>query len=913
MVERTRELNELADLLAPSRTGGGRFAAVSGPRGCGRSALLETASETARASGLEVVAVRASVASGGESCVDLVGAVRAFVGRATGVVPGVDIAELTERLIAVVRSTPVLLVVDDAHLASPESLALLCELSHRAKDAPIGVLLSHLPSYALVSCDVDQAVLRSSGSTWQQLEVGPLSVWGVAELAAARLGREPTQRFVQEVFEVTGGNPLLTRAILEDTVMALARDAEDPVFGSRFNRTVLAYFDPHRCAAMTEVASAVAVLGPRLSLLKRLSRMVDLELGVVHRVLDGVAASGVFGRGLTLHSRISDVLLRSTRFEEARRLNLRAAEVLHDDGMPAEVVAEHLLASGEAPQPWGVRVLRDGAEQAALRHHHRHAAALLELALQAGADEETATEIRARLADLAWRTDPVTVADRLGTLTDAARRGGLGPLWIARLARWLTWLGDADAAEEMLGLVRERPGLDARTRIEVGVSDFWIRHVFPGVSPDAGEGEQELRPEFFAGDFAWLPSASRLPLLLATGKHAAMVPRAQEILQRVRPSTTDLEAAQAAVFSLLAAEHCEPVAPRFAGVGSDSAAADVPPQWSAMVAAAHAVSSLWQGRPADVVRSADQALDLLDVTRWGVMAGLPLGLRLLAMTEQARHREVDEVMSRTASHAFARSPYGLVYLRARGRHHAATGRHEAAMAEFRTCGEILASWRMELPGLLPWRLDLAEVLLRLDRHQQARPLIDEHLDLLGTADTRSRGIALRLLARTVPLAQRAAALRKSANILEKCGDPLELARTLGVLSRTYRTADNLPAARRVLGRAEILARSCGGDLAMTEDVIFDEPAPAEPAGHAAVRPARRGIGRHQPVRRHAVDPALTSAQERVAELAAEGYTNREIAGVLCVTVSTVEQHLTSVYRKFNIRRRSELAEQLTTS
>jgi len=59
-----------------------------------------------------------------------------------------------------------------------------------------------------------------------------------------------------------------------------------------------------------------------------------------------------------------------------------------------------------------------------------------------------------------------------------------------------------------------------------------------------------------------------------------------------------------------------------------------------------------------------------------------------------------------------------------------------------------------------------------------------------------------------------------------------------------------------------------------------------------------------------IDPAdidaLSEAEQRVATLAADGLTNREIAGKLYITVSTVEQHLTRVYRKLHVNRRSEL-------
>lgn len=55
-----------------------------------------------------------------------------------------------------------------------------------------------------------------------------------------------------------------------------------------------------------------------------------------------------------------------------------------------------------------------------------------------------------------------------------------------------------------------------------------------------------------------------------------------------------------------------------------------------------------------------------------------------------------------------------------------------------------------------------------------------------------------------------------------------------------------------------------------------------------------------------LDTKLSDSERRVATLAASGYTNREISLKLHITVSTVEQHLTRVYRKLNITRRQDL-------
>jgi DNA-binding NarL/FixJ family response regulator len=53
--------------------------------------------------------------------------------------------------------------------------------------------------------------------------------------------------------------------------------------------------------------------------------------------------------------------------------------------------------------------------------------------------------------------------------------------------------------------------------------------------------------------------------------------------------------------------------------------------------------------------------------------------------------------------------------------------------------------------------------------------------------------------------------------------------------------------------------------------------------------------------------ALTPSESRVAELAAEGRTNREIAAELYVTVATVETHLRHAFQKLNVTARTQLS------
>jgi DNA-binding CsgD family transcriptional regulator len=72
--------------------------------------------------------------------------------------------------------------------------------------------------------------------------------------------------------------------------------------------------------------------------------------------------------------------------------------------------------------------------------------------------------------------------------------------------------------------------------------------------------------------------------------------------------------------------------------------------------------------------------------------------------------------------------------------------------------------------------------------------------------------------------------------------------------------------------------------------------------HAGAKPRRDAItGRD----------ALTPAELRVARLAAQGITNREIAQALFITTKTAKAHLNRVYRKLEITRRGQLADALT--
>jgi DNA-binding NarL/FixJ family response regulator len=119
---------------------------------------------------------------------------------------------------------------------------------------------------------------------------------------------------------------------------------------------------------------------------------------------------------------------------------------------------------------------------------------------------------------------------------------------------------------------------------------------------------------------------------------------------------------------------------------------------------------------------------------------------------------------------------------------------------------------------------------------------------------------------------------------------LERARSLAALGVALRDGGQPVAARDPLRDALDLAHRCGAP-ALAEEILAELRA----AGARPRRLATTGAG------------ALTRSERRVAELAAAGRQNKQIAAELFVTLDTVEYHLRNTYRKLGITSRTRLA------
>jgi DNA-binding CsgD family transcriptional regulator len=225
---------------------------------------------------------------------------------------------------------------------------------------------------------------------------------------------------------------------------------------------------------------------------------------------------------------------------------------------------------------------------------------------------------------------------------------------------------------------------------------------------------------------------------------------------------------------------------------------------------------------------------------------------------------------------------------------AAAGNHEAAIEELRGCALDYPAFGGENPAMLPWRSSAALSLAELGRHDEARSLAAEELrraQLFGAP--RAIGIALRAQALVGPPAERSRGLEAALAVLAPSPARLEHARVLVDLGATLRAAGQRTAAREPLLEGLALAARCGARA-------LERRARAELAA----------IGVRPRTTEHAGADSLTPSERRVADLAAAGDTNREIAQTLIVTEKTVETHLGRAFRKLDISSRRQLPEVL---
>ncbi|MGW4797599.1 AAA family ATPase [Nonomuraea sp. NPDC004297] len=909
LIERQEEMACLESLVASAILGKGRDALISGPAGMGKSALLRALSEQA----IELGAL-AVTATGSRTEQDLqFGVLRQLIRDAPlveeererserlldeGVLAATAAHADAERLLdpQVVHALvtvlldlseryPLVVAVDDVDHADRSSLLCLAYLARRVRNARI---------VALFALDDTQSAHRHFETDLlplphcRFLRLAPLSPKGVAALVAGRVGLSAAERFAKEWHSISGGNPLLAGELVADYRQRLRAGAEpprEPAVGDRFVRAVEACVRRSHPRTV-RVAQGLAILGEA----DGIAEMLELPAADVSREVLTIEAMGLLTSGRYRHEAVRSAVLAGMDLPERRELYRRAAELAYTRGVTPCVVADRLLQASKVEAAWVVPTLEEAALVALRKGEVESAVAYLKLAWRECTDELQRSKLMTMLVRAEWRINPAAPAGHLDELAEALQKGSLRGSDAVVLARALLWHGRFDDARDVLEqLDQETPASDQTTLAELVVAQLWLRVTCP---PLAGYVANPPREQILAGMVSVavnrrLESTLALAEVLTRGPCERSLDGVERILEGARLDEMSLDVVENSLLALTYAGRCERAAP-LCDLFGDEAEARRAPSRRARLAAIRAEIAIRQGDMPAAERHARIALDTIPMSSWGVAIGGPLANLIIALTAMGRYDAVREPLDRPVADPMFQTRYGLHYLYARGRYHLATESFPAALHDFLRCGELATAWGLNNPALTPWQADAAEACLRMGQVEEAKELIKGHLDACGPGSYRGQGMGLRLKAAVTEPARRPAVLRQAVEYLQLAGDRYELARALFDLVEAYESLEEYRRARTVAGRAQAAAAECGAApmlsaLATAADVdAAPSPLPGELIG------------------------VLSVGERRVAALAAAGYSNREIAAKLYITVSTVEQHLTHTYRKLNISRRADL-------
>jgi DNA-binding CsgD family transcriptional regulator len=922
LVERDHQLLALDKLMTAAIAGHGRIVAVRGAVGTGKTALLRASVRSAKERGALVLkssgsrleqplsfgvlgqlfqsATLPAELSDGVSKLLHDGAVMSLI-NALGTPVAEEVTahmlhDLCRALLAAATQRPLAIVVDDAHYADALSVRCLSYVATRIERSPM--LLVYSESEVPASGPAFPAGLAGR-EIWHRIDLAPLSQNGtrraLAELSPALpVGADAVAH------RLTGGNPVLLHALAEDGRLATVATDTTPATNTAMRR-----FLARLSLAERTVAHRLAVLGPDAPT-GLLGRLVGTDSDTVAVACRTLTAAGVLADGWFRDPALAMTALAELPLSERASLRVCAAALLRDVNAAPVAVARQLVAAADLHDgmhgcvpAWAVPALSRAASQAERAGDLPFAIRCLQAALDAAEGDRQRATCQAALARAEWRADPMLAMRHLPELTEAIHADLLDHRQALPSINWLVWFGHVEQAAELMGHLHRARVTDPADVQRMSSTRLWLASLYPAQAGQAwqGPGGPDEQNSTALTLNPMLHAARLFTEALAVGADDRLIAEVEKILHGcdVHEHTLQMVVAlMALVYGErldVAAVWCDALMRNVEGKGA--------PLQQAILTAVRAEIAVLQGDMPRAERWARTALDLIPPASWGVVIGVPLASLLRARAAMGRHREAAEYLRTPVPEAMFQTVIGVHYLRARSLYFQSTGRHSAALLDYRSCGELLARWNIEAPAFAPWRSDTAVSCLWLGRLEEARRLAEEQLALTRPTQQRTRGISLRVLAATRPLDERAALLDEAITTLRACGDRLELAQALVDLADMHRRMGrSAPAAVR---EAVELCSACG------------VPTPGPTGPDQAADPARYDV----PGLRQAPDPRpaehlhtapdkLSEAERRVAELAAAGHTNRQIADQLFVTVSTVEQHLTKTYRKLRVSRRTQL-------
>ena len=922
LLERDREMVSLDGLLGGLGDEQPGFALIEGPAGIGKSRLLAEVRDKAAGEGFKVLSARGGELEGDFAfgvvrqlfeglLADREEADRLLAGAAA---PARSVFEAVESgdgeqggfaalhglywLVANLAERPLVLAIDDLHWVDQASLRFVAYLLRRLEGMPVLVAATLRSAERGTDPNLLSEIVHDPFTT--AVRPGPLTEAAVTEFVRERLGAEAQPGFCAACHQATGGNPLLLRQLLA----ALEADGVEPVdhnaqvvrdIGPRaVSRGVLVRIGRLPGQAAT-VAQAVAVLGESADI-GTVAALAELSEDQVAAATGDLATAEILTRDTPIsfvHPLVRDAVYSELPAGERELRHTRAAEILEADaGAGPEEVATHLLQMPRTGQDWVVRNLRRAARSAVAKSAAESATTYLRRALEEPPDPEIAAQTMAELGIVEALTDAPAAVEHLGKAYDQISDPLMRGLIAGLRGRALLFTGRPEEGAELAAKTAEEMPIELE---DVSLSLLAFEAAATAFGVERPEALERLK-------------AFRDPKRIYTlGEKMMAAAAAYDWGHRNGPREKVIALAKAALADdeIIEADHgllpMYAIAPLIMADTEEVNAA-----WDQMMGVAHRHGSivgmttlhLWRGyghfrsgELPEAEQSLRTAIQSFKTYGYGedatVYVSAHLGSIMLDRGDLKQARELfalgtDPGPGPDAGRYWLNTEMALLL---------EEQRHQDlvdAADEFSRRFEWIKN-----PTDAFWRSMKAQGLDGLGRTDEGIALCEEELELSREwGAPRTVGRTLRVLG-TLKRDDGLDDLAEAAEVTEASTARLEHAKALHALGAGLRRARKPTEAREPLARALELADVCGAE-GLVEQIRSELAA-------AGARPRRTALSGVE---------SLTASEKRVALLAAEGETNRDIAQALFVTPKTVEVHLTNCYRKLDVRGRRELPQVL---
>ena len=943
LLERDRELERIGGCLERARQGHGGALVVEGPAGIGKTLLLAAGRDLAEREGFRVLRARGAelergfafgvvrqlvepvvVAASGQERTVLLDGPPGLAASLLGL-PGLGAGVPTIRPAApdpsfavlhglywlcanLAAERPLALVVDDAHWADGASLRFLAFLLPRLEELHAAVLLGARPAEAGESRELLAALMTDPAT--EVVEVGPLTVSGVAMLVGSGLGVEPEPAFAAACWEATGGTPFLVRTLVE----ALREEGIAPVAASaaRVQNVATATLDRWAMLRLARLGADAVRLARAVAVLERAE--LDLAAGLAGLALaDAAAAADLLVRAGVLdeaplcfaHPLLRGAVYRDLGVAERAGAHGRAARLLAEAHASPARVAEHLLAAVPTGDGWTVERLRAAAREAASRGAPDSAVVYLRRAVAEPPSPEAEGGMVLELGLVEFTAGEPGWHDHLAAAVESAGDATTRIAAALLFANALRWHDRPVEAVEVCDRVAARlDGRDTEGHLALDAMAIGCGVLDAATAPSMADRAAALLVR------ARQRSVPRQCLLGAASVAALANQPADQVaemaLRAIAPGTGPLPEPidspwlpddafrhPSAVLPLIWAERYDA-----AQALADAAVAEARASANGMILPAVLSHRAYLAfRRGDLTAAEADAHALLDAPSAPLLfRNRATGVLVDVLVERGDLDEAERTLEPLGADPASTALRWTILRHTRGRLLFAQRRFGEALRDFQVAGEIAVSGLAASPSYLPWRSDAALAALALGDTDTARRLSDEELELARVFGApRTLGVALRAAGLVAGGERGRELLHEAIETLVGPDTQLEQARAQTDLGALLRRGNHRVQARQLLRQALDLAHHLGAAALAKRAETELRATGAKPR-----RVQLTGL------------EALTASERRIAELAAQALTNREIAQTLFITSRTVEGHLTHVFNKLDVKTRTGLAAALAS-